>query len=71
MITYLKASNLDGSLTGFDENDITDLLGTENNTHDDDFNIHGERNKPTFFKTDYFQHLGPFTLPIEKQISSL
>ena len=58
LITYLKASNLDVSLTGFDENDITDLLKTENNTHVDDFNVHGERNKPTFSKTDYFPHLG-------------
>ncbi|MFY0930693.1 DNA modification methylase, partial [Lactobacillus paragasseri] len=32
LMTDLQASDLDVSLTGFDENEISDLLGTEDDT---------------------------------------
>lgn len=50
LMTDLQASDLDVSLTGFDENEISDLLGTADNTHDDDFDVDSELNKPTFSK---------------------
>ena len=61
-MTDLQASDLDVSLTGFDENEISDLLGTEDDTHDDNFDVDGELDKPTFSKSGDLWHLGKHTL---------
>ena len=62
LMTDLQASDLDVSLTGFDENEISDLLGTADDTHDDDFDVDSELNKPTFSKAWDLWHLGKHTL---------
>ena len=62
LMTDLQASDLDVSLTGFDENEISDLLGTADDTHDDDFDVDSELNKPTFSKAGDLWHLGKHTL---------
>lgn len=62
LMTDLQASDLDVSLTGFDESEISDLLGTVDDTHDDDFDVDSELEKPTFSKPGYLWHLGKHTL---------
>ena len=62
LMTDLQASDLDVSLTGFDENEISDLLGTADDTHDDDFDVDSELNKPTFSKAGDLWHLVKHTL---------
>lgn len=62
LMTDLQASDLDISLTGFDEDEISDLLATEGDTHDDNFDVDSELNKPTFSKADDLWHLGRHTL---------
>ena len=62
LMTDLQASDLDVSLTGFDENEISDLLGTADDTHDDDFDVDSELNKPTFSKAGDLWYLGKHTL---------
>ena len=47
---------------GFDEDEISDLLGTEEDTHDDHFDVDSELNKPTFSKKGDLWHLGRHTL---------
>ena len=53
---------MDVSLTGFDENEISDLLSTADDTHDDDFDVDSELDKPTFSKPGDLWHLGKHTL---------
>ena len=62
LMTDLQASDLDISLTGFDEDEISDLLATEDDTHDDDFDIDSELDKPPFSKSGDLWHLGKHTL---------
>lgn len=62
LMTDLQASDLDISLTGFDEDEISDLLATEDDTHDDDFDIDSELDKPIFSKSGDLWHLGKHTL---------
>lgn len=62
LMTDLQASDLDVSLTGFDENEISDLLGTADDTHDDDFDVDSELDKTTFSKSGDLWHLGKHTL---------
>ena len=62
LMTDLQASDLDISLTGFDEDEISDLLATEGDTHDDNFDVDSELNKPTFSKAGDLWHLGRHTL---------
>ena len=62
LMTDLQASDLDVSLTGFDEDEISDLLATEDDTHDDDFDIDSELDKPPFSKSGDLWHLGKHTL---------
>lgn len=62
LITDLQATDFDVSLTGFDENEITDLLGTDEEAKDDDFDIDSGLEKPTFCKTGDLWHLGKHTL---------
>ena len=62
LMTDWQASDLDVSLTGFDENEISDLLATEDNTHNDNFDVDNELNKPTFSKIGDLWHLGRHTL---------
>lgn len=62
LMTDLQASDLDISLTGFDENEISDLLATEDDTHDDNFDVDSELNKPTFSKAGDLWHLRRHTL---------
>lgn len=62
LMTDLQASDLDVSLTGFDENEISDLLSTADDTHDDDFDVDSELDKPTFSKPGDLWHLGKHTL---------
>lgn len=62
LMTDLQASDLDVSLTGFDENEISDLLSTADDTHDDDFDVDSELDKPTFSKPGDLWYLGKHTL---------
>lgn len=62
LMTDLQASDLDVSLTGFDEDEISDLLATEDDTHDDDFDIDSELDKPIFSKSGDLWYLGKHTL---------
>jgi DNA modification methylase len=62
LMTDLQASDLDVSLTGFDDNEITDLLGTEDDAQDDNFDVDEELNKPAFTKNGDLWHLGRHTL---------
>ncbi|MBB1068921.1 DNA modification methylase [Limosilactobacillus sp. RRLNB_1_1] len=62
LMTDLQASDLDVSLTGFDESEISDLLGTADNTHDDDFDVDNELKKPAFSKPGDLWHLGKHSL---------
>ena len=62
LMTDLQASDLDISLTGFDEDEISDLLATEGDTHDDNFDVDSELNKPTFSKAGDLWYLGRHTL---------
>lgn len=62
LMTDLQASDLDISLTGFDEDEISDLLATEGDTHDDNFDVDSELNKPTFSKAGDLWHLVRHTL---------
>lgn len=62
LMTDLQASDLDISLTGFDEDEISDLLATEGDTHDDNFDVDSELNKPTFSKAGDLWHLRRHTL---------
>ena len=62
LMTDLQASDLDISLTGFDEDEISDLLATEGDTHDDNFDVDSELNKPTLSKAGDLWHLGRHTL---------
>jgi DNA modification methylase len=62
LMTDLQASDLDVSLTGFDEDEISDLLATDDDTHDDNFDVDSELNKPTFSKAGDLWHSGRHTL---------
>ena len=62
LMTDLQASDLDVSLTGFDEDEISDLLATEDDTHNDDFDVDSELDKPTFSKSGDLWHLSKHTL---------
>ena len=62
LMTDLQASDLDVSLTGFDEDEISDLLAAEDDTHDDNFDVGSELNKPTFSKVGDLWHLGRHAL---------
>ncbi|RRK09715.1 DNA modification methylase [Lactiplantibacillus garii] len=62
LMTDLQASDLDVSLTGFDEDEISNLLATEDDTHDDDFDVDSELDKPPFSKSGDLWHLGKHTL---------
>lgn len=62
LMTDLQASDLDILLTGFDEDEISDLLATEDDTHDDDFDVDSELDKPPFSKSGDLWHLGKHTL---------
>lgn len=62
LITDLQASDFDVSLTGFDEAEIANLLESDDETTDDNFDIDGELEKPTFSKAGDLWHLGKHTL---------
>lgn len=62
LMTDLQASDLDILLTGFDEDEISDLLSTADDTHDDDFDVDSELDKPPFSKSGDLWHLGKHTL---------
>lgn len=50
-IEALQAEAFDLSLTGFDEQEITDLFGDDSDVQEDDFDVDEELEKPTFSKT--------------------
>lgn len=62
LISDLEASAFDVSLTGFDESEIADLLETDSDTKDDDFDVDGELKQPTFSRAGDIWHLGRHTL---------
>lgn len=62
LISDLEASAFDVSLTGFDENEITDLLETDSDTKDDNFDVDAELQQPTFSQAGDLWHLGRHTL---------
>ncbi len=62
LIADLQASDFDVSLTGFDDQEISDLLATDEETKDDDFDVDEELKQPTFSKAGDVWHLGRHTL---------
>ena len=62
LISDLEASAFDVSLTGFDESEIADLLETDSNTKDDNFDVDAELKQPTFSQAGDIWHLGRHTL---------
>lgn len=62
VIADLQASDFDVSLTGFDDQEISDLLATDEDTKDDDFDVDEELKQPTFSKAGDVWNLGRHTL---------
>lgn len=62
VIADLQASDFDVSLTGFDDQEISDLLATDEDTKDDNFDVDEELNHPTFSRPGDLWHLGRHTL---------
>lgn len=48
MITDLQASDFDISLTGFDPAELDDLMGSDSDAKDDNFDVQAELEKPAF-----------------------
>lgn len=57
-IEALQAEAFDLSLTGFDEQEITDLFGDDSDVQEDDFDVDEELEKPTFSKAGDVWTLG-------------
>lgn len=63
LITDLQAADFDVSLTGFDPEEIEDLLvGSKDDPHDDDFDVEAELEKPAFSVSGDIWHLGKHTV---------
>ncbi len=61
-IEALQAEAFDLSLTGFDENELSDLFAEEKEAEDDDFDVDAELEKPTFSQAGDVWTLGRHTL---------
>lgn len=61
-IEALQAEAFDVSLTGFDEKEIADLLATDDDVQDDEFDVEAELDKPTITKAGDIWQLGPHRL---------
>ncbi len=48
LITDLQASDFDVSLTGFDPAELDDLMGSDSDAKDDNFDVQAELEKPAF-----------------------
>ena len=57
-IEALQAEAFDLSLTGFDENELSDLFKDDADVQEDDFDVDGELEKPTFSKSGDMWTLG-------------
>ena len=57
-IEALQAVDVDPLLTGFDENELSKLFDDGNETHEDDFDVDAELEKPTFCKSGDVWTLG-------------
>lgn len=62
LIADLQESDFDVSLTGFDDQEISDLLATDEDTKDGDFDVDKELKQPTFSKAGDVWNLGRHTL---------
>ena len=58
----LKDLDFDLSLTGFDENELADLFGGDEEIQEDDFDVDAELEKPCFSQTGDIWHLGRHTV---------
>lgn len=63
LITDLQAADFDVSLTGFDPDEIEELLvGSQDEPRDDDFDVEAELKKPAFSMSGDVWHLGKHTV---------
>lgn len=62
LITDLQAADFDVSLTGFDAAEIDDLLGTDTEAKEDDYDVQAELEKPAFSMPGDIWHLGKHTV---------
>lgn len=63
LISDLNAADFDVSLTGFDKQEIEELLiGSRDDPHEDEFDVDAELEKPPFSKLGDLWHLGRHTL---------
>lgn len=58
LITDLQAADFDVSLTGFDPDEIDDLLGGNDEAKEDDFDVQAELDKPAFSMPDDLWQIG-------------
>ena len=61
-IEALQGMDFDPLLTGFDEKELADLFGTEDEGEDDNFDVEEELSKPCFSKVGDIWHLGKHTV---------
>jgi len=61
-IEALQGMDFDPLLTGFDEKELADLFGTEDEAEDDNFDVEEELSKPCFSKAGDIWHLGKHTV---------
>lgn len=61
-IEALQGMDFDPLLTGFDEKELADLFGTEDEAEDDNFDVEEELSKPCFSKAGDVWHLGKHTV---------
>ena len=61
-IEALQGMDFDPLLTGFDEKELADLFGTEDEGEDDNFDVEEELSKPCFSKAGDIWHLGKHTV---------
>jgi DNA modification methylase len=61
-IESLQGTDFDISLTGFEEQEIADLFGNDDEVKEDDFDVDAELQKPCFSKEGDVWHLGKHTV---------
>lgn len=61
-IEALQGADFDTALTGFDEKELADFFGTDDEAKEDDFDVDAELEKPCFSQTGDIWHLGKHTV---------
>ena len=61
-IESLQGMDFDPLLTGFDEKELADLFGTDDEAKEDDFDVEAELEKPCFSKAGDIWRLGKHTV---------